>query len=204
MVAGTSAKHSSRVIDTVNPGEKVHCSVCGEEIHEGETYYKRTESQFIHRHGSCAYSFFVKKHPVDEDALASYTRSYAFETPNEVASARADMKALGLSADTVRQLRTQEEEALQQRAEQRLQDQKRQEARERLNTQCRVYMKVTAQDVAQFKAQYGKQLARIENKTQKHQKLTQRQKQLRRYYEQLLRDEKTTRECLELEQAAHY
>ena len=201
----TPAQHTRfHALDTVKSGEKVRCSVCGEEISEGEVYYKRTESQFMHRGGQCAYSFFAKKHDVDEDALASYTRSYSFETPQEVTSARADMKALGLSADTVRQLRTQEETAAQQQAQQRVQEQKRQEARTRLNTQCRVYMKVTAQDVARFKTLYGKQLARIEQKVAKHHKLTQQQKRLQKQYKQLLQDEKTTQECLAFEQAAHY
>lgn len=196
-------KHEHSVaVGVVKPGEDVHCSVCGEKINAGDTYYKRTESQFMHRHGQCAYSFFTKKHNVDEESLASYARTYSFKTPAEVASALADMKVLGLSIDTVRQLRMQEDANWQQQAEQKLHEQARQQAREQLNTQCRVYLKVTAQDVARFKQVYAKQLRRIEQKEAKHQKLTRQQARLQKQYKQLLRDERKAQECLALEQAA--
>lgn len=71
----------------------------------------------------------------------------------------------------------------------------------RLDVQCRVYLKVTAKEMAQFKSQYGYQLATIEHKLAKHQKLTREQKQLRQYYEQLLENEKITQECAAQEQA---
>ena len=199
---GLEKHEHSLAVGVVKPGEDVHCSACGEKINAGDTYYKRTESQFIHRHGPCAYSFFVKKHGVDERSLATYQRTYSFETPAEVASALADMKVLGLSIDTLRQLRMQEDANWQQQAEQKLHEQARQQAREQLDTQCRVYIKVTAQDVARFKQLYAKQLQRIEQKEAKHQKLTRQQARLQKQYKQLLRDERKTQECLELEQAA--
>jgi len=198
----TTAQPKSRALGTVAAGETVRCSFCGQEIPAGETYYKRTESQFLHRSGRCAYSFFAQKHAVDEASLASYDRNYPLGTPDNVYSAQKDMELLGLSTDFVRDLRDQEEDIKQQQIAAVWGNPSQKEARKQLNEKCTSYLNVSPADVADFEAKYSEQLAKIEEKISKGKELTKRQKRLRDYHEQLLKNEKLTQECSVLEVVA--
>ena len=191
-------------VGMVGAGEKITCEICGKEIAEGTMYYKRTSSKAIHRHNECAYTFFAKHHAVDEDALARYEAFYFFKMPNDVVTARGDMKALDLNATSIRQFRSQAAAKEQQRQRElkvaRERDEEMARLRNQLNTECGSYMVVTEADLQQYEQQNFRTLKRINQKQAAKEKLTAKEERVQRYYAQMKQNREKTIRCQGLEQ----
>ena len=188
-------------VGTVHAGESIRCEICGQEIGVGETYYKRTENHFMHRHNQCAYTFFALKHKVDESALASYTSPY-WKEPQDIFAAKADMKTLGLSTADIRKYRSEEAEAKQKTYQMISTPSAKEQARAQLERECQLYRVITDQDVEHFEQFYAKTLEKIAQKSAANKPLKKQEQQLLKQQEQLQKDLAKTKRCQALEKAA--
>ena len=165
--------------------KKMRCSECGKTIQEGEPYFQRTESSYIHKGSLCAYRFFARRHPIDDKSLTSYEEYYFLKIPDNVSQARNSLKELGLTVEDLRRFRAQQQARVQEAEKIKNQHKEQQAAKKAFLEQCSLVINVSQQDISSFEKENASTLAKIAIRQEAGKTLTKKQQRILKQYENL-------------------
>lgn len=165
--------------------KKMRCSECGKTIQEGESYFQRTESSYIHKGSLCAYRFFARRHPIDDESLTSYEEYYFLKMPDNVSQARNSLKELGLTVEDLRRFRAQQQARVQEAEKIKNQHKEQQSAKKAFLEQCSLVINVSQQDISSFEKENTSALAKIASRQEAGKTLTKKQQRILKQYENL-------------------
>lgn len=177
---------------------KAVCDVCGKEMSDG-AYYTDSVGRRVHKHSECAYRYFARFHKTDEESLARYTDFYFLSVPQDVVQAKADMKALGLTAADIRRYAAQNAER-NRRAQQTFAEQKQAEqVRAKESDKCRFYVHVTLKDIQAFTEENQDTLQSVRKKERGGRPLSKKETRVKRNYDQMNANYKLSEYCKKLD-----